>query len=169
MCSQTCSLPMEIRILRIEKFQGRGNLLPCERLTRSTMGKETQVGDQRAPGPGRRRPGQAAIRLRIRAPSIPGSTRAEIRPGVYFRSYQATGYGEQEPASFPPVRTHAVNLIRACRCFCQRRVARLSVLKTDRRAAQHEMRHISPAQMQSILPRKVDARGHILGNKQSMA
>jgi hypothetical protein len=44
---------------------------------RSTMGKETQVGDQKAPGPGRRRSGQAAIRLRIRAPSMmvdPGKT-----------------------------------------------------------------------------------------------
>ena len=46
---------MEIRILGIEKLQGRGDPLPCERRARSTMGKETQVGDQRAPGPGRRR------------------------------------------------------------------------------------------------------------------
>jgi hypothetical protein len=43
------------------------------------------------------------------------------------------------------------------------------VLKNDCRAAQHEMRNISPAQMQSILPRKVDARDRIPGNIQGMA
>ncbi len=108
--AQTRSLPMEIRVLPVEKLQGRWDLLPCRRRSRSPMGKAARVGDRRAPGPGRRRFGQVASRLRSRASSIPGSTRAEVRPSVYFWSYQAAGCSEQEPTAVPPIRTHAIKL-----------------------------------------------------------
>ncbi len=112
---QTHSFLKKIRILSIEKFQERRDLLPGERRARSPISKAARVGDQRALG--RDSSGKKTIWISYNPITKPcfanpgkhtsGSTTTcifSILPSDWMQM-------QQVPVSVPPVQTHAVKLL----------------------------------------------------------